>query len=57
MNINKEKINDYVQATNNRKSYLIEDFKKTSKLTVEEFIYIADHLERLRKGERNVNID
>lgn len=57
MNISKEKINDYVQATNDKKSYLIEDFKKTSKLTVEEFIYIADHLQELRKGEGNVNID
>ena len=53
MNITKEMLNDYVQATKGKRSYLIEDFKKTSKLTVEQFIYIADHLEELRKGENN----
>lgn len=57
MNITKIMLDDYIQATKGKRSYLIEDFKKTSKLTIEEFIYIADHLEELRKGERNVNID
>lgn len=52
MNITKEMLNDYVQATKGRRSYLIEDFKKTSKLTVEQFIYIADHLKELGKGDK-----
>lgn len=50
MNITKTMLDDYIQATKGKKSYLIEDFRKTSILTVEEFIYIADHLEELRKG-------
>lgn len=48
MEIKKEEIIDYLKATNNKKSYLIVDYKKT-RLTANKFIYIADNLEELRK--------
>ena len=53
MEISKEKVNEYIQATEGKQSYRVDDFRKTKKLTVEEFIYIADHLNELRKGENN----
>lgn len=46
--VSDDEIKDYLKATNNKKSYLIEDYKKT-KMDATKFIYIADHLEELRK--------
>lgn len=48
MNVRKEEIMEYLKATNNKKSYLIEDYEKT-KMPATKFIYIADHLDELRK--------
>lgn len=52
MEVKKEEIIDYLKATNNKKSYLIEDYEKTQ-MTATKFIYIADHLEELRKKVKN----
>ena len=47
MKITEDQLNDYLKATHKKKSYLVEDFKKTKLLKIDEFIYIADNFEGL----------
>lgn len=52
--ITKEEFEGYIKATNNKKSYLIEDHKKSS-LSVGKYIYIADHFNELTKKFKGQN--
>lgn len=54
MNINYEKFKRYLIATNGKKSYLIDDYKSSGLKSVNEFIYISDHFEELKKIYKKV---
>ena len=49
MIINKKMFLEYCRATDNTKSFSIEDFKKCTNLEINEFIYIGDHFKELKE--------
>lgn len=54
MKITEEQLKEYLRATNGKKSYLIEDYKKCNeKISINEFIYISDCFEKIIKMEKN----
>ena len=49
MKVNKQMFLEYCKATGNKKSFDIEDYKKCTTLEINEFIYICDHFNELKK--------
>lgn len=48
ISISKEKIIDYCMATGKKKSYKWEDYERCKNLSINEFIYISDNLDKFK---------